>query len=55
MKHMKKLISMVCAITLLLAVDIPVANAAGGTEENPTVIKLIAGSTMVGHESGFFW
>lgn len=54
MKYVKRVLSIVFAVMLVLSVDGTVTNAASIDPDAPTVITLHAGSTMYGHAAGFF-
>lgn len=54
MKYVKRVLSIVFAVMLVLTVDSTVTNAASIDENNPTVITLHAGSTMYGSAAGHF-
>lgn len=54
MKYVKRVLSIVFAVMLVLSVDSTVTNAASTNPDNPTVITLHAGSTMYGSAAGHF-
>lgn len=47
MKYVKRVLSIVFAVMLVLSVDSTVTNAASTNPDNPTVITLHAGSTIL--------